>query len=81
MNPKIGRPLWRLFFTILAQKPDATFSCDECFHMLEYLSAIKARKLVSPERLYDLLKKHTVACPGCNEHYFRVLQHMEYLYQ
>ena len=77
MAATIGRPLWRLLLSILEQKPETDFTCDECFHMLEYLADIKARNVVDARRLHELIKRHLAVCPECSEHYARVLEQME----
>ena len=77
MTPDTRRPLWRLLLSILKQKPDNDFTCDECFRMLEYLAYIRAQNAVSPMRLRILIKKHLAVCPECSEHYAQVLEQME----
>jgi len=70
------RPLWEIL--VLARTPGTgiTLNCDECFVVMEYLSASPLAE-AELERVRGLIQEHLQHCPDCREHHEKKLKELE----
>lgn len=71
-----ARPFWKILIVAAEHDAKATFNCDECFAILEYLAEV-AVKGAEERYLLEAVGRHLDCCPDCREHHLQRLKELE----